>query len=72
VLIDSNHKKARFLQQVAIELGLATVKTVTARVEGDYAASMFDVDPFARVFRSFDLRAIEARGILRKGGRCTR
>lgn len=43
VVIDSNHKKGAFLQQAAIELGLANVETVTARVE-DYAPdALFDV-----------------------------
>ena len=38
VLLDSNHKKGAFLQQAAIELGLANVGTAIARVE-DYAPS---------------------------------
>jgi 16S rRNA (guanine527-N7)-methyltransferase len=43
VLLDSNHKKGAFLQQAAIELGLANVEVVTARVE-DYAPdARFDV-----------------------------
>jgi 16S rRNA (guanine527-N7)-methyltransferase len=43
VLLDSNHKKGAFLQQAAIELGLANVEVVTTRVE-DYApAQPFDV-----------------------------
>lgn len=43
VLLDSNSKKAAFLQQVVIELGLMNVEVATARVE-DYApARPFDV-----------------------------
>lgn len=43
VLLDSNSKKAAFLQQAVIELGLANVKVATTRVE-DYApAQPFDV-----------------------------
>ena len=49
VLVDSNHKKSAFLQQAAIELGLANVDVVTARVE-DYAPEEpFDV-VIARAF----------------------
>jgi 16S rRNA (guanine527-N7)-methyltransferase len=43
VLIDSNHKKSAFLQQAAIELGLANVEVITARVEDYESAAPFDV-----------------------------
>ncbi len=43
VLIDSNHKKSAFLQQAAIELGLANVEVVTARVEDYESPAPFDV-----------------------------
>jgi len=43
VLLDSNHKKGTFMRQALIELGLANVEVVTARVE-DYAPPVrFDV-----------------------------
>jgi 16S rRNA (guanine527-N7)-methyltransferase len=43
VLVDSNHKKGAFLQQAAIELELANVEVVTARVEDHRPAAPFDV-----------------------------
>jgi 16S rRNA (guanine527-N7)-methyltransferase len=43
VLIDSNHKKGAFLQQAAIELGLANVEVITARVEDYESPAPFDV-----------------------------
>jgi len=49
VLIDSNHKKGAFLRQAAIELGLANVDAVTARVEDYVPAAKFDV-VIARAF----------------------
>jgi 16S rRNA (guanine527-N7)-methyltransferase len=43
VLVDASHKKGAFLQQAAIELGLANVEAVTSRIE-DYAPTApFDV-----------------------------
>ncbi|MEO8346483.1 MAG: 16S rRNA (guanine(527)-N(7))-methyltransferase RsmG [Betaproteobacteria bacterium] len=43
VLVDSNHKKAAFLMQAAIELGLANVETHAVRIE-DYAPTApFDI-----------------------------
>jgi 16S rRNA (guanine527-N7)-methyltransferase len=43
VLLDSNHKKAAFLQQAVIELGLGNAEAIAARVE-DYApAAPFDL-----------------------------
>jgi len=43
VLVDSNHKKGAFLQQAAIELGLANVEVITARVEDYESPAPFDV-----------------------------
>ena len=43
VLVDSNHKKGAFLQQAAIELGLANVEVITARVEDYESPVPFDV-----------------------------
>lgn len=42
VLLESNSKKAAFLQQAVIELGLANASVVELRVE-DYAVAPFDV-----------------------------
>jgi len=68
VLIDSNHKKGAFLQQVAIELGLANVKTVTARVE-DYAPdALFDV-VISRAFSDLSTFAQSSARHLAPGGR---
>lgn len=41
-LLDSNSKKTGFVQQVAIELGLANVKVCCARVEGFVTEAKFD------------------------------
>jgi len=41
--LDSNHKKGAFLQQAVIELGLANVDVVTARVEDYVPDAAFDV-----------------------------
>ena len=43
VLVDSNHKKGAFLQQAAIELGLANVEVITARIEDYESPVPFDV-----------------------------
>ena len=40
-LLDSNHKKGAFLQQAIAELGLATVRVVTERVETYRPAELF-------------------------------
>lgn len=43
VLLDSNHKKTRFLQQVVIEFALTNVEVVCSRVELFKPAQPFDV-----------------------------
>ncbi|HEV2219576.1 MAG TPA: 16S rRNA (guanine(527)-N(7))-methyltransferase RsmG [Casimicrobiaceae bacterium] len=43
VLLDSNQKKVAFLTQATIELGLANVTTVAARVENYAPDALFDV-----------------------------
>lgn len=43
VLLDSNGKKTRFVQQVIAALGLSQVKVVQTRVEDYHADSAFDV-----------------------------
>ena len=43
VLVDSSHKKGAFLQQAAIELRLANVDVVTARIEDYESAAPFAV-----------------------------
>ncbi|MEP6656187.1 MAG: 16S rRNA (guanine(527)-N(7))-methyltransferase RsmG [Betaproteobacteria bacterium] len=59
-LIDSNHKKGSFLQQVAAELSLGNVEIVTKRVEEHHPAELFDVV----VSRAFsDLETFVAVGL---------
>lgn len=43
VLLDSNHKKGTFMRQALIELGLANVEVVTARVEDYIPPARFDI-----------------------------
>ena len=43
VALDSNHKKSAFVQQAAIELALANVEAIIARVEDYRPAQPFDV-----------------------------
>jgi 16S rRNA (guanine527-N7)-methyltransferase len=42
-LLDSNQKKTSFQQQAVIELGLANVRAVNARIESWEASQLFDV-----------------------------
>jgi 16S rRNA (guanine527-N7)-methyltransferase len=66
-LIDSNRKKAAFLNQAAIELPLANVEVVAARVE-DYAPpARFDV-VIARAYADLATFAAQARHLLAPGG----
>ena len=66
-LLDSNRKKATFLRQVAAELGLANVTTVTARVE-DYAPEIaFDV-AISRAFAELAPFLAAARHLVHASG----
>jgi 16S rRNA (guanine527-N7)-methyltransferase len=66
-LIDSNRKKAAFLNQAVIELPLANVDVVAARVE-DYAPqARFDV-VIARAYADLATFAAQARHLLAPGG----
>ena len=68
VLLDSNHKKAAFLRQAAIELDLANVEVCAVRVE-DYAAEvLFDV-VISRAFSDLATFATVARRLVARGGR---
>jgi 16S rRNA (guanine527-N7)-methyltransferase len=68
VLLDSNQKKGAFLQQAAIELGLANAKIATSRVE-DYApAAPFDV-VISRAFSDLATFARAGVRVLAPGGR---
>jgi 16S rRNA (guanine527-N7)-methyltransferase len=68
VVLDANQKKGAFLQQAAIELALANVLPVTARVEDFAPAALFD----AVISRAFsDLATFARAGLphLAAGGR---
>ncbi len=68
VALDSSHKKGAFLQQVAIELPLANVEAVVARVE-DYApAAPFDV-VISRAFSDLATFVETSARHLAEGGR---
>jgi 16S rRNA (guanine527-N7)-methyltransferase len=68
VLLDSNHKKAAFLRQAAIELKLANVEVCAERVQ-DYAATLlFDV-VISRAFSDLATFATVARRLVAPGGR---
>lgn len=42
VLLDSNGKKTRFIQQAVIELGVENIEVVTSRIEEFHPEQMFD------------------------------
>ena len=68
VLLDSNHKKGAFLQQAAIELGLANVEVVTARVEDHESMAAFDAI-ISRAFSDLATFAQTSARHLAPGGR---
>ena len=68
VLLDSNHKKAAFLRQAAIELGLANVEVCAVRVEDYVAEVLFDV-VISRAFSDLATFATVARRLVARGGR---
>jgi len=68
VLLDSNHKKAVFLRQAIIELGLTNVEVCAERVQ-DYGADLlFDV-VISRAFSDLATFATLARRLVAPGGR---
>ena len=67
VLVDSNSKKAAFLQQVAIELGLANIAVHCGRVENFCADAGFPVI-VARAFADLPTLVRLTRHLLRDGG----
>jgi 16S rRNA (guanine527-N7)-methyltransferase len=66
-LIDSNRKKAAFLNQAAIELPLANVEVVAARVEDYTPPRLFDV-VIARAYADLATFAAQARHLLAPRG----
>jgi 16S rRNA (guanine527-N7)-methyltransferase len=68
VLLDSNHKKAAFLRQAAIELGLANVEVCAERVQDYDVTLLFDV-VISRAFSDLATFATLARRLVAPGGR---
>lgn len=68
VLLDSNGKKARFLRQAKLELGLANVEVVEARVEAYAAEAAFDVIT-SRAFARLEEFVALTQPLLAAGGR---
>lgn len=66
-LLDSNAKKTRFVQQAAIELGLANVRVEHARIERYQPAEGFDT-VLARAFASLPDIVREVARLLNPGG----
>ena len=68
VLIESNHKKAVFLQQARIELGLKNVEVVAKRVENFQPTEKFDT-VISRAFSSLVVFVKLAGHLCREGSR---
>jgi 16S rRNA (guanine527-N7)-methyltransferase len=68
VLLDSNHKKAVFLKQAAIELNLANVGVSAGRVEDYLGDPLFDV-VISRAFSDLGTFAAVGRRLVAPGGR---
>jgi 16S rRNA (guanine527-N7)-methyltransferase len=68
VLLDSNHKKAAFLRQAVIELGLANVEVRAERVQDHDADLLFDV-VISRAFSDLATFAALGRRMVAPGGR---
>jgi len=67
VLFESNHKKAIFLQQARIELGLTNVEVVAERVESFQPTEKFDT-VISRAFSSLVVFVKLAGHLCREGG----
>jgi len=67
-LLDSNQKKAAFLRQVAIELGLGNVEVVAGRAEAHAPSAPYDVI-ISRAFADLAEFVAAARHLLAPGGR---
>ena len=68
VLLDSNHKKAAFLRQAAIELDLDNVEVCAVRVEDYVPEVLFDV-VISRAFSDLATFATVGRRLVVRGGR---
>lgn len=67
VLLDSNNKKTRFVQQAMVELGLANVTVVQSRVEDFHAEEAFDV-VLSRAFASITDMLLSCTQLCAQGG----
>jgi len=67
-LLDSNAKKIRFLNQVKIELGLANIFPLHARVEKYVPSKKFD-GVLSRAFASLDQMMRDSEHLLAPGGK---
>jgi 16S rRNA (guanine527-N7)-methyltransferase len=67
-LIDSNHKKATFLRQAVIELGLQNIDVVSQRAESYSPSALFGV-AISRAFSDLPSFAAAAARLLAPGGR---
>jgi 16S rRNA (guanine527-N7)-methyltransferase len=68
MLLDSNHKKAAFLRQAAIELKLANVEVCAVRVQDYVADVLFDI-VISRAFSDLATFATVGRRLVVRGGR---
>ncbi len=66
-LNDSNHKKAAFMQQAAIELGLSNVAVHVGRAEDWHPAPRFD-GAISRAFAELGDFVTACRGLVKPGG----
>jgi 16S rRNA (guanine527-N7)-methyltransferase len=68
VVLEANRKKARFLHQVVIELGLSNVNVVHARVEHYLEQERFDT-VISRAFASLERFILVAGRLCKRSGR---
>ncbi len=68
VLFESNQKKAVFLQQVRIELGLKNIKVIGERVEGYSPREKFDT-VISRAFSNLSIYVQLAGHLCKEGGK---
>jgi 16S rRNA (guanine527-N7)-methyltransferase len=67
ILIDSNAKKTRFIQQAKAELGLSNLSVETVRAENYHPAHLFDT-VISRAFSSISQFVLTAGALCKPGG----
>ena len=67
VLLDSNGKKTRFMQQVKIELGLSNIEVIHSRVENYQPDQLFDA-VISRAFASLKKMASWSAHLVKENG----